>query len=195
MYLVGQIGDQQLSMHGEKGRVVIQTPDGRVQEMDFENLGMGTKGVEDGRDTENREEKGLSGASEEDTQGADEDGPASESGMGSRDTGGEGESASNSGVDVGILDGTGEERGGGGQVGSAALEGVADVATGPVGDDGGFGEATPEPEEAERATAAGGRPEGVEQKDPGFGEGSRPDERPGEVVTGSPRQPGCDEEV
>ena len=39
VYLVGQIGDQQVSMHGEKGRLIFQTQDGNLQEMGLEGLG------------------------------------------------------------------------------------------------------------------------------------------------------------
>ncbi|MGH9388959.1 MAG: transposase, partial [Vicinamibacteria bacterium] len=39
VFLVGQIGDQSVSLHGERGRVVIQTGDGRKQEIAMEDLG------------------------------------------------------------------------------------------------------------------------------------------------------------
>lgn len=40
VFLVGQIGDQALSLHGEKGRLVLQTPQGVVQEVAFHNFGI-----------------------------------------------------------------------------------------------------------------------------------------------------------
>ena len=62
VYLVGQIGNQQVSMHGEKGRMVIQTPDGRAQEMELAGMGAGSREVEDGRGREGGEkEAGIQG--------------------------------------------------------------------------------------------------------------------------------------
>jgi transposase InsO family protein/transposase-like protein len=40
VYVFGQVGEQQLSLHGERGKLVIQTPDGLVQEMAFDELGV-----------------------------------------------------------------------------------------------------------------------------------------------------------
>ena len=39
VFLVGQIGDQHLSLHGEAGRLVLQTPDGRTQTLESQNFG------------------------------------------------------------------------------------------------------------------------------------------------------------
>ena len=39
VYLTGQIGAESLSMHGEQGRLVIQTSDGRRRELELEDLG------------------------------------------------------------------------------------------------------------------------------------------------------------
>lgn len=44
VYLVGRIGDREVSMHGERGRLVVHTPDGAVAEMDTERLGMPQEG-------------------------------------------------------------------------------------------------------------------------------------------------------
>lgn len=40
VYLFGQIGDQQVSLHGEKGKLVIQTPEGVRKEMALSELGV-----------------------------------------------------------------------------------------------------------------------------------------------------------
>src|SRR5262249_40423410 len=40
VYLTGRIGDQSVSLHGERGRLVIRTPDGETHEMEMENAGM-----------------------------------------------------------------------------------------------------------------------------------------------------------
>jgi len=39
VFLIGQIGDKPLSMHGEGGNIIIHTPDGGVQKLNYENLG------------------------------------------------------------------------------------------------------------------------------------------------------------
>jgi transposase InsO family protein len=49
LFLVGQIGDQALTLHGERGRVVVQTPDGVRREMSVDELGT-RKEPKDGRD-------------------------------------------------------------------------------------------------------------------------------------------------
>ena len=39
VYLVGQIDGQAVSLHGEQGRLVVQTPDGQRQEIETKDLG------------------------------------------------------------------------------------------------------------------------------------------------------------
>lgn len=39
VFLIGQIGDQPLSLHGEKGKLVLQTPDGLQRRIDYEDFG------------------------------------------------------------------------------------------------------------------------------------------------------------
>lgn len=43
VYLFGQLGDQQVSLHGERGKLVIHTSDGVHQEMHMDELGMSTE--------------------------------------------------------------------------------------------------------------------------------------------------------
>jgi transposase InsO family protein len=45
VFLVGQIDGQAVSVHGEAGRIVVQTPDGAVKEMEARDLGMGPQGA------------------------------------------------------------------------------------------------------------------------------------------------------
>ena len=49
VFLVGQIGDESVSLHGERGRVVVQTADGVVREMAMDELGI-PKGASPSRD-------------------------------------------------------------------------------------------------------------------------------------------------
>ncbi len=39
VFLFGQIGDEQVSVHGERGKLVIQTPDGQQRELELNDLG------------------------------------------------------------------------------------------------------------------------------------------------------------
>ncbi len=56
VFLVGQIDGQSVSVHGEAGRIVVQTPDGAVKEIEAKDLGMGPgpepKEVSDGKASE-----------------------------------------------------------------------------------------------------------------------------------------------
>ena len=54
LFLVGQIGDQPIALHGEKGRVVIEMPDGTRREMALEDLGVAKEEKRDERDHDNR---------------------------------------------------------------------------------------------------------------------------------------------
>jgi transposase InsO family protein len=195
MYLVGQIGDQQVSMHGEKGRMVIQTPDGRVQELGMEGLGMGPREAGDGRRKQEREEAPIQRPGEAEVQVPIESTPSDEGIVGIGHAGGEGKGASDGGADARILDRSFEEGRSGGEIGGATATGVADVAAGVVGDGGGVGEAAESgQEEVTGSPAPGPGPEGVEQESPGFGEGPGTDEGTGEVAAGATGQPGGAEE-
>ena len=39
VYLFGQVGDEQVSLHGERGRLIVQTPDGAQRELMLDQLG------------------------------------------------------------------------------------------------------------------------------------------------------------
>jgi transposase InsO family protein len=68
VFMVGQVGDRAFSMHGEQGRVVLQTEDGVHEVMQLEDLGL-TKSKETSH------EEGGKGAGGHDGAGADGDGP------------------------------------------------------------------------------------------------------------------------
>jgi transposase InsO family protein len=145
VYLVGQIGDQQVSMHGEKGRMVFQTPDGRVQEMALEGMGAGSRGVEDGRGRESREEEaGIQGAIAQDGQDPEQGGPPGAGFVGDGQCRGEGPGAPDGGPAAAVLDGEGQEGRGGGEAGHPSPAGVAVEPAGVVGAGGGSSEATQE---------------------------------------------------
>lgn len=43
-FFVGQVGEQKISMHGEKGKLVVQTPEGSVEGLDYEEFGKQNSG-------------------------------------------------------------------------------------------------------------------------------------------------------
>lgn len=43
VFLIGQIGDTPVSLHGEKGKLVLQTPEGRLKHLDYEDFGQAKK--------------------------------------------------------------------------------------------------------------------------------------------------------
>jgi transposase InsO family protein len=163
IYLVGQVGDQQVSMHGEKGKVIIQTPDGRVQELNLQSLGVKPQEVLDGRGGKGRKETGFEGSGEEEVQVPAKGGVAGEGLVGDSEPGGKGEGAPDGGSAVGVLDGPYSEGRGGPKAGDPAASGLAVVADGVVGPGGGAGETAEGGEEKDAASpAAGGGPEAVE---------------------------------
>lgn len=86
VFLIGQIGDQPLSLHGESGKLVLQTPNG-IDEIDYENFGHKKTILGDNyeRATSNKEET----RTEEGASNATETGATSESVVGTFDNGGE----------------------------------------------------------------------------------------------------------
>lgn len=142
VFLVGQIGDQQVSLHGEKGKLIVQTQDGIVQELGMEGLGMAPKEAKDGgsegKETQERQDQ-------EELQVPREGGHPGEGGVGSGERGGEGESAPDRGRDLGVLDGAPHPGPGGREASNAEAEGLAALPPSPIGAGGGAGEAAPTP--------------------------------------------------
>ncbi len=180
-YLVGQIGDHLVSMHGEGGRVVIHTEDGRVEEIGLEELGMAgekKKSRQEGGDDDDgacggsvrsgggggdggsggaaarREEPGEAGA----VRGAEACACPDEGALGGGDGGGAPEGARDGGGAAGGMGGTGDEGGGGAEALGAPGEGLAAQPAGGGGDGGGAAQAAQEPsrDAAGPAAASGG---------------------------------------
>jgi len=183
VYLVGQVGERQVSVHGEKGRVVIRTEEG-TEEIEAESLGAPLAREEED-DGPEREDDGGAGA--EDTalqeaalQEGAADAGAGEGALGGGDGGGAEEGARDVRADPRALGGEGDEGGGVGEAEDAAAQGVAAVAAGAGGDGGGSPEAAAAageacgtgagradgPEEEASAARAGGGGEGLADRAP-----------------------------
>ena len=191
VFLVGQIGDQQVSLHGERGRLIFQTQDGNLQEMGLEGLEArggknGAGNAEPGKiNSGATEEAQVDTLKEPEIQATQERAQAGESAMGLGHAGGETESASSGGSNTRELDGASHEAGDSGKTGDTAAAGVADVPAGPGGVGGGAFETTQSQERLITACAvAGGGSTPIEKKDSHPGEGLGHDEGIGGSVEG-----------
>ena len=143
VYLVGQIDGQSVSVHGERGRLVITTPQGGRQEVDMEEMGgllVGPQEESDG-DGERGDAAGAAGQADP---GASS-GPAAlarEGDLGRGERRAEGGGAQQVHGDLGAVAGAEDGGRGGERFAGEPGAGVAAVAIGAVGDAGGTAEAT-----------------------------------------------------
>lgn len=166
VFLVGQIGDQAVSMHGERGKLVFHTPGGLVQEFFSHNLGIPTiqepshdrKLDESGKsgDHTDSDQKDGSQARDEEVRVQD-DHPAlsGESHLGDGQPGAAEDSPSDGGLDAGTLAGEDQPQATGREDQTAAPSDLADEPAGSVGDGGGSD--GPTQEAAERNAHADGQ--------------------------------------
>jgi transposase InsO family protein len=153
VYLVGQIGEQKVSMHGEQGKVVFQTPGGEVTEIKSQNLGIPKeeKDGSTGKYQPNKENTPLNGQEIAQSQfqdaraGAD---PGAGS-VGGGFSGAEAQSPSNECGDSGDVAGQGLTQGNSPTSGDAAFEDLAIEPAGADGDGGGSAHTAQEMPQAE----------------------------------------------
>ena len=156
VYLTGQIGDQRIAMHGERGKLLVDTPDGGKQELSMEDLGIEQPNTNKQQNDEQPRTpngptdtgNGPYSGNEESATSADgpqtiglQEGPearlAGAGPVGERSPGTEGAGACGVHGDPGVLAGEEEQVAGGAGLGSERLAGLADEPEGSVGDDGG----------------------------------------------------------
>ena len=208
--LYGQVGERQVSLHGEGGRLVIQTADGVREEMGIEDLGAPDWRQEDKRHDDDGGDDDKSRGDEADAalqeagalpEGAP-DARAGEGALGGRDGGGPEAGPRDVRGDAGALGGEDRPLGGGGAAEGAAAAGVATLPAGGGGDGGGAAEATA-PEEGGSCNRAR-RAEGPQEEDRAAGEGAeavagpplpaaRPAGTPGDAPAGGGE--GCSQEA
>src|SRR5205814_7056422 len=142
LFLVGQIGDQAIALHGERGRVVVEMPDGTRREMSLEDLG--TKREEEDRGDREPSERGGGEAAAAAAHGAQADGVfgAQDAGGGSRpleggERGGPGEGAQSGRGDPSGVAGEADANRRGEGLGDAAASVLAAQPAGGCGDGGG----------------------------------------------------------
>ncbi len=183
VYVFGQVGDQQVSLHGERGRIVLVTNDGVSKELALEDLGLPQKeksddGCEDGDgDGDGDGREGTAHTQGQETAGL----PAAASGAGLGETpvggggpGGEGAGAPDLRGDSGDVVGEEESGGGGERAGAAAAAGVAAEPGGAGGYAGGPAQTTPGPGQgADHDAHERGRPARAEETDQRAGGGEQ----------------------
>jgi len=176
IYLFGQVDGEQVSLHGEGGRIVIETPEGQRRELALEDLGVGQpkgKAAKEQKDDEHTDDDDGAGACARGAGGGgcggdaaeaahaevpqadevparSEDGVPGEGAVGCGERRGAKAGAPSVHGALGALAWKGNEGGGDGAAATAGAAAVADVAAGPVGYGGGAVAA------AEMAVAEGG---------------------------------------
>lgn len=128
VFLVGQIGNKPISLHGEGGKLVLRTEDGETQELSYGEFGHLRKGVDNGRepDSEAHTEETWT---EERYFDAEEDSDSSEEFMGICESGRETESSQNSFDSSPILDGTQVEERSSRRIECTSIEDLATLGT------------------------------------------------------------------
>ncbi len=200
VYLVGQVGDQQVSLHGEHGKLVMRTEGGVVQEIGMEQLGLNKKAVDDGEDSNEGGGGVVAGGSGNGPHAASGRAEAGMADAAAPGGGGEGlvgvgdGGAAAAGAPVrncgdGVLAGAGHEAGGGEPAGCAALEDLAIIPAGPLGYGGGAVEAA---EIEERGSGRGSErgPEDPEEAHRGSGADHRDARQADRGPEGNARMPG-----
>ena len=193
VFLVGQIGDQQVSMHGERGRLIFQTQDGNLQEMGLE--GLGAPGGKDGNDqsrdnARGTEETQVDTPQEPAVQDAQERAQGDEGALGPSHGGGETKGARGGNSHFGELDGPSHPSADCPETGRASVAGVADVPSGDRGVGSGTLETAENQERISTLPATGGGSGEAEKADRLPGEGLGHDETAGGPTEGISSSPG-----
>lgn len=197
VFLFGQVGDEQVTLHGERGRLVVSTREG-AQEMDFEDLGTRQENDHDeddaGRADDERDGERDGGAAGAARPGPSPRGPLGQAGLPDQgalrpgERGGASTGACAFGDDPGVLDGCRDEAGG-----RAPALRAADscLAVEPAGGGGAGVRAAPAAQRKERTADADeqGR-DGAEEGERAAREGERAPQEPDRGPARDAREPG-----
>ncbi|MBI4880846.1 MAG: hypothetical protein HY812_14495 [Planctomycetes bacterium] len=206
VFLIGQVGERQVSLHGERGRLIVHTEQGLLQELSLEQVGIDKKGEHEQQPTGSAhddlvlEPPGALVREPADTAPPEAPDPAHPAAgdrgagpVGGRDGGGAAAGADAGAGAPGLVAGPEEQDGDrrGAEVGGAAP--VAVEPDGPVGDDGGPADpATPSAADGEGSAGAdddgegpGERPARAAAAHPQAGAGSRGSESGDSAAAGA----------
>lgn len=158
VYLVGRVGDREVSLHGERGRLVINTGDGMTEELQTDQLGMPQE-KSDERRAETEKEPSRPAPARADLCDAETTGAGADPWpVAGGQRGGEGEGTPDRSGDPGAVAGPDEPQGDLGTAGHPTAEDLAAVTAGTGGADRRASEAAAEREGA--GGGAGGCPAG-----------------------------------
>ena len=200
VFLIGQIGDQKVSMHGESGKLIVQTPDGNVQELNYQDFGQtlikganhGHTGTENGSRDDRNDKDGSPAREEQKEFQNTSPSRASEGSMGECARGPEEKSTFNGSDSYGILDGQIEQNRSSEAIRGSATSNMATVPTGIVRDDG----RTARPAEDEKNRSdyeTGRRHESTAEENSGAREDGRPSGTSDQNLARDARMQGCDD--
>jgi len=140
VFLVGQIGDQPISLHGEGGKLVLRTPEGGTKEISYGEFGHLKEGVDNGRE-EYKTDAEKTWAQER-TSDAAEDTASSEGIVGVSDDGREATCTQDCVDDFTVLDGAQDEERSCRRVEDSSASDLAALGSSGSRDGGGIIEAT-----------------------------------------------------
>lgn len=188
VFLVGQIGDQPISLHGEGGKLVLRTAEGLTKEMSYGEFGHLKKGVDNGSKANAEKTRTQEGHSD-----ASEDTGAGQGLVASSERGREAEGTQDSEFNPSVLDGSSDEERYSRRVEDTAPEDLAAVGPSGCGNDGRTFEAAENEERRSGECEQGRRSEVSEEED----RGSRADDLFAETVDrhleGDAGLQGCDD--
>lgn len=184
VYVFGQVGDQQVSLHGERGRIVLVTSDGVSKELALEDLGLPQteKSHERSDGADQRDGLGAAQAAGQEAAGlpaAEERAELGASAVGRGESGGADAGARDVRVDPVDVAGPQVPRAGGERALGAAAAGLAAQPVGALGYARGPSQTAPGAEEGLEHGAERGGSARLEEEDRGAGGGEPLAARPG----------------
>jgi putative transposase len=188
VFLVGQIGDQPISLHGEGGKLVLRTAEGLTKEMSYGEFGHFKKGVDNGSETDAETTWAQEGAGDAGTSADTCEGFVADS-----ERSGEADGAQDGDTDSAILDGTSFEERDSGRVEDTTIEDLAVVGSSDSRNDGGTFEAAENEERSSGECEQGRRSEILEEEDRGSGADDSVAEILDRYLEGDARLQGCDD--
>jgi len=175
VFLFGQIGDQKVSLHGEKGKLIFQSQQGQTQEINYNEFGHEQAKRNGTNSRDEREYIGTHNSQEEEREEDDsyyaEDGDIDSFSMDEREYGGQDQGERDSSFDYGLLDGETDESADSEHTWDSDGEDLADEPDGPFGNVCGDADSTEGEEDDYRESRR--RSEDVEEEDYGIGEDYR----------------------
>lgn len=194
VFIVGQIGDQPISLHGEGGKLVLRTEEGDTKELSYGEFGHSKKGEDNGRarideadSDETREEERHSDAAEDSTSGEGN----LECGLIGRET----ESTQNSCNDSSVLDGPYDEEASCGVIIDSSTKDLATLGPSNCGNDRGTFETTSNEERHEGDYEPGRRSEIFKEENSRTGENGTLIEISDRCIEGNAGSDGCEHSV